>query len=297
MVTGRYFCLPLEDLLKERGFGERNSASAEACVKMLVQCVGAALERCSPGKIRHLITVNTTTVATPSLDAMLMNKVAEIPRDVIRTPLWGLGCAGGVAAIIRAHEFGLGPDECAIILDAEACSLAYLKNDRSRSNLVAASLFGDGAACCVVSGGGGGLRILGHRTIFWDDTLSVMGWDVTDEGLRLKLARSVPDFARDRLRDAIQGFACDNGVRVSDIRYFLSHPGGRKVIEAFEHILPETDTSITWDVLRRYGNMSSVTVFFALREYMDHHFRKGDINLSVALGPGFSCEMVLFRSE
>jgi alkylresorcinol/alkylpyrone synthase len=223
-------------------------------------------------------------------------------KDIRRTPIWGLGCAGGAAGLSRAFEFTRAfPDKRALVLALELCSLTFQKNDLSKSNLVASSLFADGAAAVLVSGAGTGAvgpAIVGTRSTLWYDSLDVMGWEINDQGMKVLFSRDIPSIVRTCVLPNVLEFLSGYGLSLPDLKHIIAHPGGAKVLDAYRETLQLSNgkLDIARSVLRRYGNMSSPTVFFVLDEYLrSGSIRPGDYGLVTALGPGFSSEMLLVR--
>ena len=303
LIEARHFAAPTEWFGAEHSFAEKNQLYVEAAVELgkraALGCLeGAGIE---PDRVDHLIFVSTTGLATPSIDARLVNEM-KLRKDVRRTPVWGLGCAGGAAGLSRAFEYTRAyPRQRALVVSVELCGLTFQRNDLSKSNLIAVSLFGDGAAAALVSGeetGSSGLALLGTRSTLWYDTLDVMGWEINDRGLKVLFSRDIPAIVRKAVLPNLLEFLHDHGLERDALRHFVAHPGGAKVIEAYSEVLGlrngEMDHARA--VLRRYGNMSSPTVLFVLEEFL----RTGSIGpseygLITALGPGFSSEMLLFR--
>jgi alkylresorcinol/alkylpyrone synthase len=303
LVQNRYFGVPEEWFETNHSFAEKNRLYIETALELGQAAISACLQRADlgPQDIDHLIFVSTTGMATPSIDARLIN-ILKLRPDVRRTPIWGLGCAGGVAGLSRAFEYTQGfPRERALVLAVELCGLTFQRNDLSKSNLVATSLFGDGAAAVLVSGsetGDPGPKILRSRSTFWFDTLDIMGWDINDHGLKVLFARDIPTIVRTLLLPVLVEFLTALGLRLRDLDHIVAHPGGAKVIEAYEQTLGLADGKMdrTRDVLRRYGNMSSPTVLFVLEDFMRAQaIERGDYGLVTALGPAFSSEMILIQ--
>ena len=228
--------------------------------------------------------------------------------SLLRSPLWGLGCGGGIAAVARAADWlRAHPRKTALVVALELCSLTFLRNDRSQSNFVATALFGDGCGAAVLAGdaaparagvNGRGLEVAATGSVTWKDSLGVMGWEVGDRGLKVVFSRDIPEIVGRLARPAVDAFLAENGFRLADMRHFLAHPGGAKVIEAFVQALGLADTQVRSmrAVLSSYGNMSSATVFFVLEHFLgSEDYRTGDRVLSSALGPGFFSEMVVAR--
>ena len=303
LVENRYFAAPEEWFETDHSFAEKNQFYIEAAIELGQAAISACLQRAGlvSRDIDHIFFVSTTGLATPSIDARLIN-ILKLRPDVRRTPIWGLGCAGGVAGLSRAYEYTQGfPRERALVLAVELCGLTFQRNDMSKSNLVATSLFGDGAAAVLVSGsqtGDAGPTIVRSRSTFWYDTLDVMGWDINDHGLKVLFSRDIPTIVRTLVLPALVEVLSALGLTLRDLAHIIAHPGGAKVIEAYEQTLglEEGRMDRARDILRRYGNMSSPTVLFVLEDFMRAQaIGRGEYGLVTALGPGFSSEMVLIR--
>ncbi|HEX7969954.1 MAG TPA: 3-oxoacyl-[acyl-carrier-protein] synthase III C-terminal domain-containing protein, partial [Stellaceae bacterium] len=242
----------------------------------------------APPDIDAVVVVSTTGVATPSLDARLMDRLG-LRRDVRRLPIFGLGCAGGVLGLARAADLARArPASRVLLLVVELCALCFRKNDTAKSNIVATALFGDGAAACIVSCRGDGpvLGAAGEHT--WPETLDIMGWDVAEDGLKAVFSRDIPALVRRHMRDVAGNFLARHELRLEDIDRFVCHPGGAKVLTALEEAFGLRDGALGHgrDVLRDYGNMSAATVLFVLQREL----RAGATGrlLVTALGPGFT---------
>ncbi|MBZ5494918.1 MAG: type III polyketide synthase [Acidobacteriia bacterium] len=303
LIGNRYFSAPLEWFESEHSLAEKNRLYIETALEVGNAAISTCLERAGlgPEDIDHLFFVSTTGLATPSMDARLIN-ILRLRPDIRRTPIWGLGCAGGVAGLSRAYEYTQAfPRERALVLALELCGLTFQRNDLSKSNLVATSLFADGAAAVLVSGSetaGVGPRILSSRSTLWYDSLDVMGWDVNDQGLKVLFSRDIPAIVRSLVLPAITAFLATRGIAVHELRHIVAHPGGAKVIEAYEQILGLENGRMkrARDVLSRYGNMSSPTVLFVLEDFLQAGaIHPGEYGLVTALGPGFSSEMILIQ--
>jgi alkylresorcinol/alkylpyrone synthase len=292
-VATRYSCVPLEWYLKPSDWKTRNSLYIENAVSLLYQAATRCLDAAglAPADIDAVVTVSTTGIATPSLDARLMQGLA-LRRDVQRLPIFGLGCAGGVLGLARAAALARAePGARVLFLVVELCALTFRPHDRSKSNLVAAALFGDGAAAAVVSttdevGGSPRIAAWGEQT--WDDSLQVMGWRVENDGLEVVFSRDIPSIVRREFGAAADSYLSRQGLCRDDLRGYVCHPGGAKVIDALEETFGLNRGAMTEAraVLRDYGNMSAATVMFVLREALGG-CPPGRYLLS-ALGPGFS---------
>ncbi len=302
-IETRYFSKPLDWFAQKHSFVEKNAEYVKHATDLSKQAIETLLHQTSTKKedIDYLIYINTTGLATPSIDARLINSLG-LRSDIRRTPIWGLGCAGGAAGLSHAYHYLLAhPNHNVIVVAAEMCGLTFLADDFSRSNLVACALFGEGAAAVLLSGdevGKTGLKILETQSVFYRDSLDVMGWNMVEEGLQVIFAQRIPDIVRDQTAGDLQSFLKRHDLTLSDINAFLFHPGGRKVIEAYEAALelPSNAMCICREVLRDCGNMSSVAILFVLERFLNKYYQPTPIKrhaLLSALGPGFSSESLL----
>ena len=298
-VENRHFCVPLTWFEEDHTFPEKNRLYVEHALDLSEKAARRAMDRAGvdPGEVGAIFFFSTTGIATPSLDSKLIFSLG-LSQHVRRIPIWGLGCLAGAATLARASEHArLYPDEKVLMVGVELSGLTFQRGDRSKSNLVSTSLFADGAAAAVL-GTGDGPEILGGRSTTWPGTEEVMGWDLIETGLKVQLSKSVPDIVRTKLRDDLEQ-ACDSlNLPFEDLKHFVLHPGGAKVLDAFEEVLGIERGGLTFSrgVLRDYGNMSSVTVLFILERFLAAgEFVPGDLGVLSAMGPGFSAEHVLFR--
>lgn len=302
-VGGRYLAVPIAELEKLERFSERNTAWIRVAQEVGEEAVRSALARAelSPADIDHLFFVTVTGIATPSIDARLVNRMGMRP-DVKRTPIFGLGCLAGAAGLARASDYLRAfPGHTAVLLSVELCSLTLQREDLSIPNIIASGLFGDGAAAVVLSGeqvAGRGPRVVATRSVFYPDTERVMGWDVVDSGFKVVLSAKVPDVVRAHIRKDVDTFLADQGLSRADLRHFAVHTGGPKVLQAFEGELelPQGALQRSWDSLQKTGNLSSASVLFVLGELLESGEAKpGDYGLLAAMGPGFCAELVLLQ--
>jgi len=193
------------------------------------------------------------------------------------------------------------PDHVAVLLSVELCSLTLQREDLSIPNLIASGLFGDGGAAAVVVGANrraDGPRVIDTRSVFYPNSEDVMGWDISESGFRIVLSAGVPEVVRQHLRGDVDAFLADNHLTRRDIRTWISHPGGPKVLEAIQDALelPGDALESSWRSLREVGNLSSTSVLLVLEETLERSAAEpGSFGLMVALGPGFCSELVLLR--
>ncbi len=303
-IDHRYFSKPLDWLVSPHTLEERNTAYIENATTLAADACRSLFARTGtrPDQIDYIMFVNTTGLATPSIDARLIN-VLGLRHNVRRTPIWGLGCAGGVAGLSHAYHHALGhPKQRILLVAAELCGLTFLPNDFSKSNLVATALFGEGAAAVLITGDDvaqEGVRVVDTCSRLYPDSLDVMGWNVVAHGLQVVFAQRIPDIVAEHSREDLSEFLRGHQLTLDDIDHYLFHPGGTKVIQAYQEALGRRngEFEISCRVLRDYGNMSSVTVLFVLAKFLESNDRKkGELGLISALGPGFSSETVLIES-
>ncbi len=306
-VSGRHLAVPIERYKELASFARRNEVWTEAAVDLGEEAVRAGLRRAGlePREIDRLYFVTTTGIATPSIDARLVNRLGLRP-DVRRTPIFGLGCAAGAAGIARASDsLRAFPDQVAVLLSVELCSLTLQRDDLSIPNIISSGLFGDGAAAVVLAGAARDLpgdgcepRVAATGSIFYPGTERVMGWDIVETGFKVVLSAKVPDVVRDHVRHDVDAFLAANGLTRPRIRHWIAHTGGPRVLEAFEETLdlPAGALDRSWKSLRETGNLSSASVLFVLGELLESgDVAKGDHGLLMAMGPGFCSELVLLR--
>ncbi|MDE2228315.1 MAG: type III polyketide synthase [Alphaproteobacteria bacterium] len=289
-IETRYSCVPLEWYDRSHGWAERNELYLDHAVRLLERAARACLAQATlaPGQIDAVVTVSTTGIATPSLDARLLNRLGLRP-DVTRLPVFGLGCAGGIAGMARAADLArTQPGANVLFLVVELCALCFRRGDSSKSNVVATALFGDGAAAGIVSTAGNGPRLGAAGEHTWPDSLGVMGWDVMEDGFKAIFSRDIPALVRSELRAAADGFLHRHGLSLADIDHVVCHPGGVKVLSAIEEAFALAGGALDHAraVLRDCGNMSAATVLFVLKRTLDAGC-SGRMLLS-ALGPGFT---------
>ena len=308
-VGGRHLALPVEQYEQLRTFGDANDVFIRVGLEVGAAALQQGLERAGLGHadVDALYTATVTGVATPSLDARLFHRT-PLRADLKRVPLFGLGCVAGAAGLARVHDYlKAWPDQIAVLLSVELCSLTLQRKDLSIANLIASGLFGDGAAAVVCVGDAraerlgsapAGPQVVASASRMYPDSERVMGWDIGEQGFRVILDRSVPDVVTRWLRDDVDGFLAGHGLTRADITSWVCHPGGPKVLIAFEQALEisREALAVTWDSLFRVGNLSSASVLFVLEQTMrDHRPPPGSWGMLLAMGPGFCSELVLLR--
>jgi alkylresorcinol/alkylpyrone synthase len=301
-VEQRHMCFPPVYYLERRSFEDRNLDYQQQACRLGAEAIRACLDPLGlePADIDHLIFVTTTGLSTPSVDALLAHRMKMRP-DVRRTPLFGVGCAGGVVGLARAAALAdETPGQRVVVLSVELCGQTLQLQDVSKSNLVGAALFGDGAAAALVTGDGSGLagaRVLASASHLFPGSEKVMGWRFHAGGLELQLQRDVPGLASRELPPLVHGLLQREGLQIGEIAHFILHPGGAKVLSAYESALeiPPERVRPSREFLRRYGNLSSASVLFILRSIFEGAPQAGERGLMLALGPGFAAEQLLLE--
>ena len=314
-IQRRHFCVPLDWFGQDHTFREKNDLYISNACALSEEAIRQCLERaeCQFEDVDYLLYVSTTGLSTPSIDALL---IQDLPfrKDIKRLPIWGLGCAGGAASISRGMEIARAvPSARVLVVVTELCGLTFMPNDLSKANLIASALFGDGSAAVLIEGEECTPRritspgIIDSSTRTLPDSLDVMGWDISEAGFGIQISRDIPTIVRTFMRDSIAELLGRHDLRKEQIRHFITHPGGAKVLEAYQESLelPRSTFQDTWEVLNNYGNMSAASVLFVLERFMEKisaERKEGnpvdrEYGLLGALGPGFSSEVVLLQWE
>lgn len=312
-IETRNICMPIEWFEKEHDFEERNKLYIDHAVNYGVRAVQSCLqgkdmlaEPLAPSAIDAIFFISSSGISTPSIEARIMN-LLPFRDDTKRIPIWGLGCAGGAAGLSRANDYCRAyPEANVLVLSVELCSLTFQKDDYSKSNLVGASLFSDGVACVLVAGEASTVhvqqpkpRIIATASKLMRHSEGVMGWDVKNSGLHVVFSKNIPSIITNFLGPFAHEFLETHGLRTEEISHFVAHPGGKKILEAYEKTLDfdVTKTDISREILRENGNMSAPTILYVLERFMKNDPVAGDYGLMAALGPGFCGELLLLKWE
>jgi alkylresorcinol/alkylpyrone synthase len=314
-VDHRHLAFPLERYGTFGSWGETNAAWIEVAQELGERALDQALERAGVGRreLDALFVVSITGLASPSLDARLINRMG-LRSDIKRTPIFGVGCVGGALGLSRAADYVLAyPGNTAALLAVELCSLTLQRDDLSTANLVSTGLFGDGAAAVVVTGAARpkprtpagadptaapGPAILGTGSVFYADSEDIMGWDISERGFRIVLSPKLPDLIRENLARDVDAFLDRFGLSRAEIGNWVIHTGGPKILDAVQETLglQDHDLARSWDCLRRFGNLSSASVLLVLEDTVrTARPAPGTLGVLLAMGPGFCSELILLR--
>lgn len=308
-ISNRHISVAPEWLSIEHTFKERNEIFKETAIilskEVIEKCLHSA--EITPSQINNIIYVTSTGVMTPTLDAVLFNELG-LSQHIKRTPLWGLGCAGGAAGISRAMDYTKAyPNETSLVIAIELCSLTFQKDDISKSNIIASSLFSDGCACVLIAGDNCELvnsfnkpELIGSLSTIYDNSLDVMGWDIVVSGFNVIFSKDIPNIVKQYVKPNIMELLVHYDLNIDDIKHYVTHPGGLKVINAYEESLGLINgkLDISRKILKEHGNMSSPSVIYVLDEFMKNvsNVKRGEYGLISSLGPGFSSELILFKT-
>jgi alkylresorcinol/alkylpyrone synthase len=302
-VDGRYLAMPAEDYHKLTTWGQANDIWIKVAQELGEQALCRALHHAglAPEQLGALYFTSVTGISSPSIDALLINRMG-LPRNIRRVPIFGLGCVAGAAGISRAADYVKAyPSQAAALVSVELCSLTLQREDLSVANLISSGLFADGSAAVIVTGddmNANGPEILATRSVFYPDTGPMMGWKVSEKGFNITLSPEVPKLIRENLGHDVDEFLADHGYRRGDLNSWVLHTGGPKVLEATADALDLRDGQLdpSWACLRRVGNLSSASVLVVLEDVMrNRRPEPGTLGLLAAMGPGFCSELLLLR--
>ena len=307
-VEGRYLAVPAEEYVDIKTWGQANDIWIRVAQELGERALCLALHNAGvePQDLGALLFTTVTGVASPSIDALLINRMG-LPTNIRRTPIFGLGCVAGAAGIARASDYVRAyPKQAAALVSVELCSLTLQREDLSVANLISSGLFADGAAAVIVTGAeferAGrevvGPTIVATRSIFYPSTEDMMGWKISERGFRILLSTEVPTLIRENLGRDVDAFLADNGLKRDDLKSWVLHTGGPKVLEASAAALGLHNGQLdaSWDCLRKVGNLSSASVLCVLEDVMKNRRPEpGTLGLLAAMGPGFCSELLLLR--
>lgn len=312
-IENRQFVVDKAWFQEEHSFEEQNRIYQENAIRYSLAAIDDCLQSDLFLKqplpyeaIDLIIYVSSTGISTPSIDAYILNE-RPFREDVERMPLWGLGCAGGAIGLSRGLDFVKAhPEKCALVICCELCGLTFQKHDERKSNIVGTALFGDGISAALILGEESPyldyrktplLKVMDKSSRLKRNSTTVMGWKVTNSGLEVIFAKSIPDLVGSFWKDHVEQFFNQVRYRPEDISKYIAHPGGMKVLQAMEEVLggEREKLNYSYEVLKNHGNMSSATVLYVLYEWMKTGGKIGEKGILSALGPGFSSEMLLLE--
>jgi alkylresorcinol/alkylpyrone synthase len=328
-IETRYGVLPLAALTTPRTLTETMRLYAERALALGVEVARACLAGAgtAPEQIDLVVVTSCTGIMLPSLDAFLIDALG-LRRDVRRLPITQLGCVAGAAALARAHDHLLGhPRGRVLVVAVELPSLNFQPLDVSVDNLISSALFGDGAAAVLMTGaelegsavgpvvrtsghaiGGHAhahaqpqprpITVVGTRCHTIPNSTYALGFDLRDDGFHSVLSKDIPGLLGGVVGELFSQLARQGEATLRDLRAFVLHPGGKRILLALQQALGLTteDLGPSWDVLRRFGNQSSASVLFVLHEWMNaRRPPPGVLGALAAFGPGLTAESVLIR--
>jgi len=300
-VDKRYSIMPPEDVFITTSFEDKNKIYSREAKRMGTNVLRNALHKSSwdADSIDYIITVSCTGIMIPSLDAYLINELG-MRQDVIRLPVTEMGCAAGVSGLIYAHNFlKSNPGKRIALVSVESPTATFQLNDFSMANMVSAAIFGDGAACVLLSSeeNAVGPKIIGEEMYHFKDATQMMGFDLTNHGLKMILDPAVPETISNHFADIVHPFLEKYGSNIQNVDHLIFHPGGKKIVQTVESLFGALGKNIddTREVLRLYGNMSSATVLYVLERFLEKDIPAGEQGLILSFGPGFSAQRVLIE--
>lgn len=300
-VDRRYSIMDADEVFHKTSFEEKNEIYERESIILAESCLKKSLKKSSlkPVDIDFLITVSCTGIMIPSLDAYLINRL-EMKQDVVRLPVTEMGCAAGVSGIIYAKNFlQANPGKRAAVVAVESPTATFQIEDFSMVNIVSAAIFGDGAASVILSScpDDTGPTILDEAMYHFYDAEQMMGFKLRNTGLQMVLDKSVPETISNHFPAIVHPFLKRNGIKIEDVDHLIFHPGGKKIVQTVEALFGSLGKNIddTKDVLKMYGNMSSVTVLYVLQRFLERDIKTGEKGLMLSFGPGFSAQRVLLE--
>ncbi|MCM5663267.1 type III polyketide synthase [Galbibacter mesophilus] len=300
-VDKRYGIMDVEEVFTATSFEEKNNIYIREVKKLGTNVLQKALDNANwaPDSVDFIITVSCTGIMIPSLDAYLINAL-EMRQDIVRLPVTEMGCAAGVSGLIYAANFlKSNPGKRAAVVAVESPTATFQLDDFSMANMVSAAIFGDGASCVLLSSEENteGPKIIGEEMYHFKDATRMMGFDLTNGGLKMILDPAVPATIAEHFPKIIHPFLEKHNSSIEKVNHLIFHPGGKKIVQTVEELFGELGKNIddTREVLRLYGNMSSATVLYVLERFMGKEIGKGEQGLILSFGPGFSAQRVLLE--
>ena len=300
-VDVRYGIMDIEEVFRPTSFEEKNTIYVEQVKELGKNALQKALHKTNwaADSIDYIITVSCTGIMIPSLDAYLVNEL-DMAQDIVRLPVTEMGCAAGVSGLIYANDFlRSNPGKRAAVIAVESPTATFQHHDLSMANMVSAAIFGDGAACVLLSSEANaiGPKIMAGEMYHFKDATHLMGFDLTNSGLKMILDPSVPEKITEQFPNIIHPFLERHNTSMEKVEHLIFHPGGRKIVQTVEELFGGMGKNIddTREVLRLYGNMSSATVLYVLERFLEKEIKAGEQGLVLSFGPGFSAQRVLLE--
>ncbi|MBL7703141.1 MAG: type III polyketide synthase [Ferruginibacter sp.] len=300
-VQKRYSIMTPEEVFTKTSFEEKNDIYVRECTKLAEKALQKALDKAgwNANELDYLITVSCTGIMIPSVDAYLANKL-KMKQSIVRLPVTEMGCAAGISGIIYATNFlKANPGKKAAVIAVESPTATFQLHDYSMANIVSAAIFGDGAAAILLSSceEDEGPEVIAEEMYHFFDAEYMMGFKLTNEGLRMVLDETVPETIAEHFPKIVHPFLERNNTNIDEVDHLIFHPGGRKIVQTVDELFGSLGKNIddTREVLKLYGNMSSVTVLYVLERFLEKPIAKGDKGLMLSFGPGFSAQSVLLQ--
>ncbi|WP_029036090.1 type III polyketide synthase [Salinimicrobium xinjiangense] len=300
-VDKRYSIMDPAEVFSATSFEDKNKIYVREVKKLGTQVLKNALDNSGwqANSIDYIITVSCTGIMIPSLDAFIINEMG-MRQDVVRLPVTEMGCAAGISGMIYASNFlKANPGKRAAVIAVESPTATLQLDDFSMANMVSAAIFGDGAACVLMTSeeDAKGPRVVGEDMYHFFDATYLMGFDLTNDGLKMVLDPEVPQTIADHFPDIIHPFLKKHNSSIEKVDHLIFHPGGKKIVQTVEDLFGKLGKNIddTKEVLRLYGNMSSATVLYVLERFLEKQINEGEQGLMLSFGPGFSAQKILLE--
>jgi len=300
-VDKRYSIMDPEEVFTASSFEEKNLIYKRECTDLAESTAIKALKKANlkADEIDYIISVSCTGIMIPSIDAYLINKLG-MKQDIVRLPVTEMGCVAGVSALIYANSFlKANPNKRALIVAIESPTATFQMDDFSLTNIVSAAIFGDGCSCAILSSYEDevGPEIIGDAMYHFYDSEHTMGFDLTNNGLKMVLDKNVPDKIEEHFPMIVHPFLESHDMTIDDVDHLIFHPGGKKIVNTIEKLFGSLGKNIdnTKAILREYGNMSSATVLYVLERFISQNPQKEDVGLMLSFGPGFTAQRLLLK--
>ncbi len=300
-VDKRYSIMAPEEVFTATSFQDKNDIYIREVKKLGTSVLKNALTNANwdPKSLDYIITVSCTGIMIPSLDAYLINEL-ELRQNITRLPVTEMGCAAGISGMIYAYNFlKANPGKRAAVIAVESPTATFQLEDFSMANMVSAAIFGDGAACVLLSSEENieGPKIIGEEMYHFFDATHLMGFKLVNSGLQMILDESVPATISEHFPQIIHPFLEKHGTNIENVDHLIFHPGGKKIVQTVSDLFGILGKNIddTREVLRLFGNMSSVTVLYVLERFLNKEMSKGEQGLMLSFGPGFSAQRILLQ--